>query len=194
MYRIIQKEFDVINNMNSLRLFLFFIIGLSILLFSACGDDCEEQVKEFTWSPNKSIEIVSDSVLIHGSMINIIEYIVVDSQDVVFEYYEINQSCDSDILDGIGIMNFSMAIPADSTSAFSYTGSEILTTSAFVDIFMGPVSLSHQFVEEGEIVGTKIDESRWQVSIDVITSLQEYGESVGEQNIMIDIDTIFSLK
>jgi len=183
--------------MNISKLPLFLFIGISIFLFSACDDDCEESSLEFTWSQNRSIEIVPDidSVMVGDSIINLIGYQVVDGQDILFEYTAIGTTCDPDIADGNGILDFSMAIPADSTITFSYVDSEIIATSAFVNIITETSSSPYHFVEEGTITGTRIDDNSWQVSVDIITTPQEYGELFGgDEPQAISIDTIFTLE
>jgi len=174
---------------------LFLVVGLFVLLISACGDDCEETIEAFRLSENRAIEMVSDrdSVIVGDTTFHVIEYQVVDGQDRVFEYNLISQVCDDDVFDAGGGRNFTMVVPADSTSTFSYTDSEILSTSAFVN-FTGFTDRVNQFVEEGEIIGTRIDDNNWQVSIDVVTTLQEYGVISGVTPLTIDIDTIFTLE
>ena len=87
-----------------------------------------------------------------------------------------------------------MVIPSDSTSTFSYSDEEILETSAFFNIFAAPSGLPHQFIDQGEITGTKLSDNSWRVSIDVVTKIQAYGEIHGDQPEVISIEDVFFLK
>jgi len=177
-----------------------FLLGIiTIFIFSTCSnsdDDCIENRMDFTWSSNKSIEIdpEAESFMIGDSMINLITYRVIEGQDVLFEFEKVFTLCNSDIVDGIAIRKFSMIIPSDSMNNFSYTDQEILETAAYFDVFAGPSSLAHQSIEEGEIIGRKIDDNSWRISIEVVTKIQEYGEVNGDQPDVISVDTVFSLK
>ena len=177
---------------------IFLLLGvIFIFIISSCSDnDCIENRTEFSWSSNRSIEIDPEVavIMIGDSTISVIEYQILQGQDVLFEYNEFFNTCDDDVLDGVGSRKFSMLIPSDSINSFSYTDQEILETSAFFDIFGAPSSLPHQSIEEGEINGRKIDDTSWSVSIDVVTKIQEYGVVHGDQPEVISIDTIFSLK
>lgn len=175
-----------------------FLALASFFIFSACSEnsDCEESIMEFTWSNNRSIAIDSavTSFMVGDSIINLIEYRPIEGQDILFEFNNVSNLCDADIADGTSSMKFTMAIPSDSTSTFSYTDREILETSAYLNIFAAPSGLPHQFIEEGEIMGSRIDENSWRVSVDVVTSLQEYAELQGDQPQVISIDTTFVLR
>ena len=172
-----------------------FICIFSFFIFSAC-DDCEERVMEFTIQNNRSIEIDPsvETIMQGDSLIDIIEYGVRDGQDMLFQFLDIFNFCEADIADGTSATTFSMIIPADSTNSFSYTNEEILQTSAYLDIFAAPSSLPHQYFQEGEITGERIDDNTWMVSIDVVSSLQEYGIITGDQPQVVSFQNIFTLE
>jgi len=176
----------------------FLLLGIiTMLLLSACSEnDCIENGMEFTWTTNRSIEIEPEveNVMIGDSTISIIEYQIKEGPNVLFEFNKFSNICDDDILDGSASKKFSMIIPSDSMSSFSYTDQEILETAAFYDIFAAPSGFVHQSVEEGEIIGRKIDENSWRISIDVVTKIQEFGAVQGDLPEVISIDTIFSLR
>ena len=72
---------------NSLFLGIFFIF-----IFSTCSDnDCIEHKMEFTWSINKSIEIDPEieNVIVGDSMISIVEYQILEGQNMLFEFNEL---------------------------------------------------------------------------------------------------------
>jgi hypothetical protein len=96
------------------------------MLFSE--NDCIENGMVFTWTTNRSIEIEPEveNVMIGDSTISLIEYQIKEGQDILFEFNEFSNICDDDILDGSGSKKFSMIIPSDSMSSFSYTDQEIL--------------------------------------------------------------------
>ncbi|MEM9822961.1 MAG: hypothetical protein AAF985_17910, partial [Bacteroidota bacterium] len=175
-----------------------FLRGLmfTFLFLNCCKNDCETRRTEFVWSSNKSIAIDPEveTVMMGDSLISIIEYRTTEGQDILFEYNEFFSLCDDEILDGTSSRKFLMVIPADSTSSFSYKDQEILATSAFLDIFAAPDSRPHQWVQEGEIIGKKLDDDRWRVSIEVITTIQAYGMVQGDQPRVISIDTVFTLE
>ena len=163
---------------------LLFLLSIISILFVACGDDddCVESGMNFTWSTNRTIEIDPEvaNVPIGDSLISLIEYQVIEGQDFLFEFSQFSNFCDPEIADGVGTLDFVMVVPADSTDAFTYTDQEILETSAFVRVFAAPDGLPDQSVEEGEISGVRIDDNSWRISIDVVSSLQEYGEILGD--------------
>ncbi len=177
------------------NLFLLFIS--SMMLMNACGDDdCEMNRQDMIWSENKSIEIMtfSDTLIVQDTVVNIIEYIIRDGEGNLFEYSDVFNICDPDIADGVGFTEFSMVIPRDSINSFSYRDEEILETSAFVNVFAAPDANLHQSVKEGEIRGIRIDESSWQITINIISSPQSYGELMGEESIVIEVDAVFTLE
>ena len=49
-------------------------------------------------------------------------------------------------------------------------------------------------MEEGEISGIRIDDNSWRISKDVVSSLQEYGEILGDIPEVVSIDTVFTLR
>ncbi len=175
-------------------LFLLFISIMMIM--NACSDDCEMNRQDMVWSENRSIEILtlSDTLIVQDTVVNIIEYIIRDGEDNLFEYRDIFNACDPDIADGVGFTEFSMVIPRDSINSFSYRDEEILETSAFVNVFAAPTSFPHQIVEEGEIRGTRIDDNSWQIFIDVVSRLEANGEISLLDPIVIEVDAVFTLE
>ncbi len=173
----------------------YLVLGLlCIAMLGACNDDCVENRMEFTWSNNQAITPITNTIMIGDSTLDVLEYQIIEGQNILFEFKELFNACDDDILDGVGSREFAMVIPADSTSSFSYTDLDIIETLAFVDIFEAPGSLPHQSVEEGRISGRKLDDNNWSVSIDIISKLQAFGEAEGQELVVIQIDTTFSLK
>ncbi len=174
-----------------------FLLSISIMMImNACSDDCEMNRQDMVWSENRSIEILtlSDTLIVQDTVVNIIEYIRRDGEDNLFEYRDIFNACDPDIADGVGFTEFSMVIPRDSINSFTYRDEEILETSAFVNVFAAPDGNLHQSVKEGQIQGTRIDESSWQITINIISRPQSYGELMGEEPMSIDVDAVFSLE
>ena len=175
---------------------IYFLIFFGIWISSCNEDDCIPIRQEMSWSSNKTIEIDSQvtTFMVLDSLVDLIEYRIKDGENLLFEYRKISNICDPEIADAVSSVTFSMIIPADSINSFSYNDSEILQTYAYVSAFAAPDGLPDQSVKEGEIHGTKIDENTWQISVAVVSTLQAYGESVGDEVRTITFDEVFTLE
>ena len=173
----------------SVYLLQLFVL-ISVCIFGSCGGDgCTDAITEYTWTPNKSILFNAriDSVVVNDSVIYFSEFSTVDDQDNLFEFTSLSQAC-PDILDSGGGVLFSFVVSQDSTDNFSFNDSEILETLAHKR-GLGLVGICGMTIEQGTINGTKIDESTWQVAVDVIPN--DDGDCPPQR---ITFDQIFSLE
>ena len=175
--------------MKTLIYFLLFLSSLN--LFISCGDGCTDEKTEFLWEPNKTIVTRLDSIdITNDSLASFIDYNIINGMDNVFEVRFTGEFCE-DVLDGFGGWRFALAVPSDSTDTFSYSGIELREAFAFYESFGGLICCAGHIAEEGQVVGTRIDEDSWRVSIDIVTTPQ-----IGlfePEPIDIIIDEIFSV-
>ena len=164
---------------------------LSLFLLSSCGDGCTDPKTEFFWNPDSNIRTREDSTFVENdSLVALTDFAIVQGSDNVFEVRFMGEFCE-DIADSGGGYRLVIMMPSDSIDSFRYADAELRETSAYFEPFGFVEDVAH-FIREGEVIGRRLDEESWQLSIDVVTTPQIEQFGLGPLNFVFDDE--FSLQ
>lgn len=146
-------------------------IVLSAILFGCIPENdegCDPEIETSRWMQGKEINVTYDPTL------ELTTYTVENGDNLVFEYNHIGAQCDN-IADDEWGERLTFEIDKDATE-FEFTDDAILETKCFYQYYGAWAPPHHYEVKNGSISGHKIDNTNWEVTIDITVIAMPFGE------------------